>query len=251
MANDPFNSSPPAGGYTLGSSVDAGLQAFMQGIYRTMCWGLAVTGGTAYAVANVPALNQFFLQPVVTIVVFIATIILSFTMTPYRTGLFRGGNNFASGTPIPAASIQTRFLIFSVLFGLLSTWIFQVYTGSSIARTFFITAATFAGTSLYGYTTRRDLTSMGSFMVMGLWGIMIAMLVNIFLHSAMVYFVTSILSVIIFTGMTAWETQSVKQMYRAGDRQANDALSVVVAFNLYLNFINLFMSILRLTGDRR
>jgi FtsH-binding integral membrane protein len=249
MANDPFNSSPPAGGYTLGSSVDAGLQTFMQGIYHTMCWGLAVTGGTAYAVANVPALNHIILQPVVTIVIFLAMLFLSFTMTPYRTSIYRGG--LASGTPVPAASIRTRFLIFSVLFGLLSTWIFQVYTGSSIARTFFITAATFAGTSLYGYTTRRDLTSMGSFMVMGLWGICIAMVVNIFLHSAMVYFVTSILSVIIFTGMTAWETQSVKQMYRAGDKDGNDALAVVYAFNLYLNFINLFMSILRLTGDRR
>jgi hypothetical protein len=116
---------------------------------------------------------------------------------------------------------------------------------------FFITAATFAGTSLYGYTTRRDLTGMGSFMFMGLWGIVIAGLVNMFMHSAMVYFVTSMIGVVVFTGLTAWETQSLKYMYREGDTESNNKQAILGALNLYMNFINLFQIILGLTGDRK
>ncbi len=239
MSYDPLNSSTGAG-YAAGSAIDAGLQTHMQSVYRTMSWGLGVTGLTAYAVANVPVLSTFLLHPGFSTVFMLGTFI--FLMVGFRPGRI---------AQVPAESLRTTFIIFSMLMGLMLSVVFEVYTGASITRTFFITAATFAGTSLYGYTTRRDLTSMGSFMFMGLWGIIIAGLVNMFMHSAMVYFVTSIISVIIFTGLTAWDTQTLKYNYRAGNGEANDKQAVLGALNLYMNFINLFTSILSLTGDRR
>lgn len=237
MNNDPFNSSPSRG-FTVGSSVDAGLQAFMQGVYRMMCWGLVVTGGTAYAVANIPAIAGT-VQTAGPIIMIAAII---FMMVGFRSSQMMNA---------PVATLHTKFFIFSVLMGLALSILFEMYTGQSMARVFFITAGTFAATSLYGYTTKNDLTGMGSFMMMGLWGIIIAGVVNLFMHSAAIYFVTSVLSVIIFTGITAWETQALRRMYRAGDKDANDRLAVAGALNLYLNFINLFQTMLQLMGNRR
>lgn len=239
MSYDPLNSQSQAG-YAAGSSIDAGLQTYMQGVYRTMCWGLGVTGATAYAVANTPVLSNFLLHPGTSMIVMLATFgFLFFGFRPARIAR------------IPAESLRVTFLFFSALMGLLLSVVFEVYTGTSIARAFFITAGAFAGTSLYGYTTRRDLTSMGSFMFMGLLGIVIAGVVNLFLHSAMMYFVTSIIGVVVFTGLTAWETQNLKYMYRAGDTEANDKQAILSALNLYMNFINLFQIIIGLTGDRK
>ncbi len=128
--------------------------------------------------------------------------------------------------------------------------IFLAFTGESIARVFFVTAATFAATSLYGYTTKKDLSGMGSFMFMGMIGIFIAMIVNLFLQSAMVHFVVSVLGVVIFTGLAAYETQMLKETYRYGGGEANNKLATMGALNLYLSFINLFQFLLSLMGNR-
>jgi len=129
--------------------------------------------------------------------------------------------------------------------------IFIVFTSASIARVFFITAATFTATSLYGYVTKKDLSGFHSFLFMGLIGIIIASIVNIFIHSEMIHFIVSIVGVLVFTGLTAFETQRMKQMYRAGQDEANSKLAIVGALGLYLNFINLFQILLNIMGDRR
>jgi len=238
MSYDPLNPSARTG--YAGPVIDAGLQSYMQGIYRTMCWGLAVTGATAYAVANTPGVfNLLFHSIIGSFLMLGAFIFMIFGFRP---------SSFANA---PVASLHTKFVIYSALMGLMLSILFQLYTGASIARVFFITSATFAGTSLYGYTTRRDLTGVGSFMFMGLWGIVIAGFVNVFLHSAMVQFVTSFAGVIIFTGMTAWQTQYFKDAYRAGDADGNARLIIQGALDLYLSFVNLFIYILQLTGDQR
>jgi hypothetical protein len=136
--------------------------------------------------------------------------------------------------------------------GLSLAYIFVLYTHASVARVFFISAGTFAGMSLYGYTTKRDLTSMGSFLVMGLFGLILAMLVNIFFQSAALYFTISIVGVLIFVGLTAWDTQKIKEMYSAGDAaEVATKKAIYGAFQLYLDFLNLFLMLLRLMGSRR
>jgi|TARA_B000000565_G_scaffold246473_1_gene215115 FtsH-binding integral membrane protein len=147
---------------------------------------------------------------------------------------------------------QTVFWIFASLMGLSLSWILLVYTGVSVARVFFITSATFGAMSLYGYTTKRDLTKLGSFLFMGLIGIIIASLVNIFLKSSMMYFIISILGVLIFVGLTAYDTQKIKNMYAATDSgEIIGKKAVMGALTLYLDFINLFIMLLRLFGQRR
>ena len=147
--------------------------------------------------------------------------------------------------------LKLTFILFSAVMGLSMAAIFQIFTGASIARVFFITAATFAATSLYGYTTKRDLAGVGSFLFMGLVGIFIAMIVNLFLQSSMVQFVVSAIGVLVFTGLTAWETQRLKEAYTPGAGEGNAKMAVVGALSLYLNFINLFQMLLHFMGDRR
>ena len=147
---------------------------------------------------------------------------------------------------------QTVFWIFAALMGASLSSIFVVYTGTSISRVFFITAGTFGAMSLYGYTTKKDLTSLGSFLIMGLIGILIASIVNIFLKSSAMYFVISVLGVLIFVGLTAYDTQKIKNMYLESD--GNEVMSkkaIMGALTLYLDFINLFIMLLRLFGQRR
>jgi FtsH-binding integral membrane protein len=136
--------------------------------------------------------------------------------------------------------------------GLSLSWILLIYTGASVARVFFITSATFGAMSIYGYTTKRDLTKLGSFLMMGLIGIIIASVVNIFMKSSMMYFVISILGVLIFVGLTAYDTQKIKNMYQASDTgELMGKKAVMGALTLYLDFINLFIMLLRLFGQRR
>jgi FtsH-binding integral membrane protein len=150
-----------------------------------------------------------------------------------------------------ASSARTLFFVFSAAMGLSLSTILLVYTGTSIARAFFITAAAFGALSLYGYTTKRDLSAMGSFLIMGLFGLIIASVVNLFLQSSGFQFALSILSVLIFSGLTAWDTQSIKEMYYAGDGyEIATKKSVNGALMLYLDFINIFQSLLSLTGSR-
>lgn len=224
-----------------GSAVDAGLQSFMRSVYNTMGVGLAVTGLTAFGVANVPALfNAIFGSPLVWVAMFAPLAFLWLGFTPARI------------SRMDAAKVKMAFLLFSGLMGVSMAAIFHVFTAESIARVFFITAATFAATSLYGYTTKRDLAGMGSFMFMGLIGIFIAALVNIFLQSSVVHFVVSAIGVIVFTGLTAWDVQRLKESYAYGHAmaEANAKLATMGALSLYLNFINLFQSLLHLMGSR-
>ena len=151
-----------------------------------------------------------------------------------------------------ASKAQTVFWIFASLMGLSLSWILVQFTGQSVARVFFITSATFGAMSIYGYTTKRDLTKLGSFLFMGLIGIIIASLVNIFLKSSMMHFVISILGVLIFVGLTAYDTQKIKNMYSASDTgELIGKKAVMGALTLYLDFINLFIMLLRLFGQRR
>ena len=151
-----------------------------------------------------------------------------------------------------ASKAQTVFWIFAALMGLSLSSIFIAYTGTSITRVFFITAGTFGSMSIYGYTTKRDLTKLGSFLMMGLIGIIIASLVNIFMKSSMMYFVISILGVLIFVGLTAYDTQKIKNMYLASDSgELMGKKAIMGALTLYLDFINLFIMLLRLFGQRR
>ena len=151
-----------------------------------------------------------------------------------------------------AAKAQTTFWIFAALMGLSLSSILLVYTGMSITRVFFICSATFGAMSIYGYTTKRDLTKLGSFLMMGLIGIIIASIVNIFMKSSMMYFVISILGVLIFVGLTAYDTQKIKNMYAASDKgELMGKKAVMGALTLYLDFINLFIMLLRLFGQRR
>ncbi len=155
-------------------------------------------------------------------------------------------------TSMSSSRAQTVFWIFAALMGASLSSIFVQYTGTSIARVFFITAGTFGAMSLYGYTTKKDLTALGSFLMMGLIGIIIASVVNIFLKSSAMHFIISILGVLIFVGLTAYDTQKIKNMYLASD--GNEVMSkkaIMGALTLYLDFINLFIMLLRLFGQRR
>jgi FtsH-binding integral membrane protein len=151
-----------------------------------------------------------------------------------------------------SSKAQTTFWIFAALMGASLSSIFLVYTGASITRVFFITAGTFAAMSIYGYTTKKDLTRLGSFLMMGLIGIIIASIVNIFMKSTMMYFVISIIGVLIFVGLTAYDTQKIKNMYLVSDTgEVMGKKAVMGALTLYLDFINLFIMLLRLFGQRR
>jgi len=152
---------------------------------------------------------------------------------------------------ISAAGAQGMFWAFCAVMGLSMASIFLVFTGTSIARTFFIAAAMFGATSLYGYTTKRDLSQFGSFLIMGLIGVVIASLANLFLASSTLQFVVSIVGILVFVGLTAWDTQSIKEQYAESfDAESQQKLAVFGAFSLYLNFINIFQLLLNFTGQR-
>lgn len=219
--------------------LDMGLRSYMQKVYNFMALGLALTGLIAYMVPQSPELVQTLYFSPLKWVVMLAPLGMVFFLS-------------YSVQRLSYSTTQLLFWAYSALMGLSLGFIFLVYTGQSIARVFFITAAMFLSMSLYGYTTKKDLTSMGSFMVMGLWGIVIASLVNIFLQSSAVQFIVSVLGVVIFTGLTAYDTQRIKDSYyssAAGEDLGK--LAIMGALMLYLDFINLFMSLLRLFGDRR
>jgi FtsH-binding integral membrane protein len=153
---------------------------------------------------------------------------------------------------LSAETARLLFFVYAAMVGLSLSTIFVAYTATSITRVFFITAASFGALSLYGYTTQRDLSAFGSFLIMGLIGIIIASLVNIFLASSALQFVISVVGVLVFAGLTAWDTQKIKEMYSAmDDGTVAGRKAVMGALSLYLDFINLFMMLLRLFGDRR
>jgi FtsH-binding integral membrane protein len=203
-----------------------------------MMLGLVITGLVAYFAASTGFYASIARTPLIWVVMLAP---LAFVLV-----LSYGIQRLNLGTA------QLLFWAFSAVMGLSLSAIFLVYTGTSVARVFFITSGTFAGMSLYGYTTKRDLTSMGSFMFMGLIGILIASLVNMFVQSSALDFAISVIGVLVFVGLTAWDTQRIKESYSETDGDVIAGKKAIFgALSLYLDFINLFMMLLRLFGDRR
>jgi len=246
--NDPFGS-PQAYQQAQTTTVDAGLRAYFLKIYNLMASGLAVTGITALFTAKTPALLQLFYMVNETgQVVGMSGLGWLVALSPIGLALWMGFGISRMAT----STAQAIFWAFAVLMGLSLSSVFLIYTGESIARVFFITAATFGGMSLYGYTTKRDLTGMGSFLIMGLWGLIIASLVNIFMQSAGLHFALSVIGVFIFVGLTAYDTQKLKHLYyQVSGSDMIGKVAILGALNLYMDFINLFLMLLRFMGDRR
>ncbi len=222
-----------------GAQVDVGLRNYMLRVYNYMATGLGLTGLTAYLVAINKNLVEIIYNTPLFWIIALAPLGFVFYLS-------------ARLHKISFAKAQTVFWIFSGVMGLSIAHIFLQFTGESIARVFFITAGTFAGMSLYGYTTKKDLTGWGSFLFMGLIGIIIAMIVNIFLQSGMLYFIISCVGVLVFVGLTAYDTQRIKEMYYASDHpEISGKKAIMGALKLYLDFINLFIMLLHLFGQRR
>ena len=226
-----------------GAVIDEGLRAYMLKVYNYMAGGVAVTGIVALALANWvatnPAIGQTLYQSPLRWVIMLAP--LAFVMV-----LSFGINRLSTG------AAQAVFWAFSAVMGVSISWIFMVYTGGSIAQTFFVTAAAFACLSLYGYTTKKDLSGWGTFLIMGVFGLIIASLVNIFLQSSALMFAVNVLGVLIFAGLTAYDTQRIKAMY---DHVAHDGTllaksAIMGALSLYLDFVNMFMFLLSFLGNR-
>jgi FtsH-binding integral membrane protein len=228
---------PAVAGSAGSASFDAGLRAHMQRVFNYMAGGLAATGAVAYVVAHTALAGLIFGTPLKWVVM----------LGPLAFMFFLPGMGRYS-----VGQCQALFWSFCAVMGLSLSSIFFVYSNADIARAFFITAADFAAMSLYGYTTKSDLTGMGAFMMMGLMGLIIAGVVNLFLMSSALQWVVSVASVIVFTGLTAYNVQRIKQSYAAEwGSDTNNKLAISGALSLYLDFINLFISILRLTGNGR
>jgi len=239
-----INSYQDAGVERAGVAIDEGLRTYMTGVYNHMAGALTITAVVAYLIANTRLIYMMFnmqtgsmsglgwlmlLSPLI--------VIFGFNWVIQRGTLMQ---------------VRGVFWLYSALMGASLAPIFLVYTGASMARVFLITAATFGAMSIYGMVTKRDLTSWGSFLRMGLWGIIIAMLVNLFMQSSALYYWLSVISVVVFTGLTAYDTQKIREIYLASDSSDISGRKVVVgALELYLDFINLFLALLRIMGDRK
>jgi uncharacterized protein len=219
--------------------IDEGLRSYMLQVYNYMGLGLAITGVVAFLVAATPALYvPIFTTPLKWVVM----------LAPLGFVFFLG----AKIQTMSVSAAQMTFWAFAAVMGLSMASIFLVFTGASIARVFFITAAMFGSMSLYGYVTKRDLSGWGSFLFMGLIGIIIAMVVNLFLQSAAVQFAVSVIGVLVFTGLTAYDTQRIKEMYYELDAaDVATRKAIMGALSLYLNFINMFVMLLQLFGVAR
>ena len=223
------------------AQIDEGLRAYMNKVYGLMSVAMVLTGAVAWAVGtNEMLLAAVFGSPVKWLVMFAPLVMV-----------------FAFGAMInkmSAAAAQLFFYAFAAAMGLSISYIFAVYTGVSIAQTFFVTAIAFAGTSLYGYTTKRDLSGWGRFLMMGVIGLLVAMIVNLFLGSPAIMFAVSSLGVLIFAALTAYDTQRLKNDYiqhaQYGDQEWLEKSAIMGALSLYINFINMFMFLLQFLGQR-
>ncbi len=235
------------GATTQTAAIDEGLRAYMLRVYNYMAIGTVITGVTAWLVANSSLRDIFyapneqgFLAP--TILAYVAMISPLIFVLAMNFGINR----------MKASTLQLMFWAVTLVFGISLSNIFLTFTGESIARVFFITAGLFGAMSLYGYSTKRDLTKFGSFLFMGLIGIIIAMVVNWFIGSTMLQFIISVAGVLVFTGLTAWDTQRIKNTYdtvsHSGELMAKTA--VMGALSLYLDFLNLFVMLMHLLGNR-
>lgn len=243
---------------TRSAEIDAGLRAHMNKVYATMSIGMLLTALAAWAISGLAVTDIPNGYPVSA-----NTYLTSFGVTIYTTGLkwvimfaplaFVFGLS-AMINKMSAATAQLVFFAFSAVMGLSLSSIFLIYTAGSITQVFLITSIAFAGLSLYGYTTKKDLSGMGTFLMMGVIGLIVAMVVNIFLQSSAMTFAISAIGVLIFAGLTAYDTQSIKttylQMAEAGDQEWLGKAAIMGALRLYLDFINMFMFLLQLFGNR-
>lgn len=220
------------------AAFDEGLRKHMLRIYNYMGLGLIITGLVAFIVGTTPALYvPIFSSPLKWVVMLAPLAFVFFFSFKLQT--------------MSASAAQMTFWAFCAVMGLSLASVFLVFTGASIARTFFIAATMFGATSLYGYVTKRDLAKFGSFLIMGLIGVMIASIVNIFLGSSALQFAVSVIGIIVFVGLTAWDTQNIKEQYAENfDQESQQKLAVFGALSLYLNFVNIFQLLLSLTGQR-
>ena len=222
--------------------IDEGLRSYMLRVYNYMTIGLGITGVVAYftyvTAVSSPAFAQALYGSPLKWVVMLAPLGMVFFLS-------------ARISKMSVSGAQTAFWVFAALMGLSLSSIFMVYTGASITRVFFITAASFGALSLFGYTTKKDISGWGSFLFMGLIGIIIASIVNIFLGSSALHFAISVIGVLVFAGLTAYDTQQIKEMYFEGDGEvAAGRKAIMGALRLYLDFINLFIMLLQLFGNR-
>ena len=236
-------------------AIDAGLRAYMIRVYNYMAAGVALTGVVAWLtyqaaggaaihvvgnqIGGLTAFGQAIFGGPLTLILFLGTLGLVFFLS-FRINRLE---------PTTALGL---FMVYAGLLGLMLSSVFLTYTGVSITRVFFISAASFGALSLYGYTTQRDLSPIGSFLIMGLFGLILAMLVQMWLQSAGLSFAISVIGVLIFAGLTAWDTQQIKEMYDVNDDGTIAGRKAVMgALRLYLDFINLFLFLLRFMGNRR
>lgn len=229
-------------------SIDAGLRAHMLRVYNYMLVGLALTGATAWLAADTPFGRVFYQINDATGAIGLTGLgwIAVFAPLAMVFLLSFGINRMSVGTA------QITFWVYAAIVGIGIAPLLLVYTNASVAETFFVTAATFGAMSLWGYTTKSDLSGMGGFLFMGLIGLIIASVVNMFLHSSEMQWIISILGVLIFTGLTAYDTQWIKQMYVAGeDGTLAGRKAILGALKLYLDFLNLFIFLLRFLGVQR
>jgi FtsH-binding integral membrane protein len=229
-------------------SVDAGLRAFMLQVYNKLGIGLALAGALSWVVGSVPAVTQLFftvsgdtLRPT----------ILGFAVQ-WAPLVVLLGAMFTMKNPTSRGASLLYWVVVALI-GLSLGYIFLIYTRASVASTFFITAASFGGLSLVGYTTKKDLSGFGSFLIMGVIGILIASIVNMFLNSPMLYFIINVVGVLVFAGLIAYDTQKLKMTYYAagGNPAILGPASSYGALSLFLDFVNLFLFLLRLFGSRR
>jgi FtsH-binding integral membrane protein len=223
------------------ADIDAGLRAHMNKVYGTMSVGLLLTFAAAWAVGNNAALMQTLFTGMTRYIVMFAPLIMIFAFG-------------AMVNRMSAAGAQLFFYVFSAVMGISMSYIFVVFTGISIAQTFLITSIAFAGLSLYGYTTKKDISGWGGFLIMGVIGLIVAMVVNIWLQSPAIMFAISAIGVLIFAGLTAYDTQKIKYDYIAhaqhGDSEWLGKAAVMGAISLYLDFINMFQFLLMFMGGR-
>jgi uncharacterized protein len=238
MSYDPYRASDPFAPSPIGAQVYAGLRAYMQRVYGYMAGGSALTGIVAYAAASTGFYQSVAATPLIWVIMLAP---LGFVLA-LNFGIQR----------MQAGTAAVLFWLFAAVMGLSLGSIFLVFTGTSIARVFFIAAATFGAMSLYGYTTKADLSRFGSILLMGLIGIVIASLVNIFVGSSALQFAISVIGVLVFVGLTAFDSQRIKAMYLESDTvEIESKKAVIGALALYLDFLNLFMMLLQLFGQRR
>jgi FtsH-binding integral membrane protein len=240
---------PATGARADAHAIDQGLRAYMLRVYNYMAAGVAITGVVAYVTFTMAVVqtqaglqltdfgNVIFNSPLKWVVM----------LAPLGMVFFLS----ARMQKLSVGAAQLAFWAFAALMGLALASIFMIYAGESITRVFFISAAAFGGLSLYGYTTKKDLSGWGSFLIMGLIGIIIASVVNIFLASSAMQFAISVIGVLVFAGLTAYDTQQIKEMYYVGDGEATMGKKAIMgALRLYLDFINLFIMLLSLFGNR-